>query len=370
MHLEEPQSIKEKDLISLRGEVVIPATEYNLYGHQLHICCALGCCCNELVSLITDMPACLSSFSHCSCCCLSVQASFCKVSQAEDELGLHACICSDVRCAQIVPLACLRLTCHQCCLDVRLSVPREADSEVPCATAACGLLCCYDGQRRLECCTTVDALRAKGLGRVTPKPHPSSAHQEEARDSEHAGEHHHHKHHHHHHHHQKSDRHKHHHKNISKRRSSFTSAHSGKHHKIKVASHLDDFFPFCALGCCVQSTLLECPDACGWSAFMGCCCCRQEHLCCKPSIRLNADPASDSSFGGELCLLCEARHSVMCPDKWWSCVSHCCCMDSRCVFPVDTQTVPCLFNVCFLNFCRDGHVSCRETWTHPIGQVL
>lgn len=294
-------------VISLKGEAVIPATEYHLYGHALHVCCALGCCCHDLTSLILHPPACLVSSAHCSCCCLSVQTSFCKISAAEDELGLHACICLDGRCAQVVPQSCLRLTCHQCCLDFRCSLPREADSEVPCIAAAAGVMCCYEGRPLIACCPTIDSLRAKA--RVDPEhdphAHPTShSHHEqsdEARSPEHAhhshhsshAHHSHHSSHHSHHHHKHHHKHHHHHRQQT-RRSSFTSAHSGKHHKIRTATGLDDFYPFLALGCCVQSCLLVCPDACGWSAFLGCCCCRHEHLCCKPSVLVR--PLIDPSF--------------------------------------------------------------------------
>jgi hypothetical protein len=73
-------------------------------------------------------------------------------------------------------------------------------------------------------------------------------------------------------------------------------------------------------------------------------------------------------FTGDVFLCCQSRLALACPRTCLNCICQYGCSDCRCAIPCDGKDVPCIFNICFVNFCYNWHPTFHCTWFAPLAQ--
>ena len=281
----------------------------------------LACCgclgVSDLVSLYLKFPDCCGCFCQSTCCCCSYEDTWCRTSEIDNE----CCVLRSCRTSQIMPHSCISSVCQCCVFDVRYSYPSASmNKDFPCALNILGCNICLNGGYHCGCCKTVGDLN-HASGRFKTNQSASSP-----------------------------------------------TNHVMQQMEIKSeagVTEAKDLHVCCALCCDMTSLFCKMPDVFGADCKMTMCCYKQDCLMCKPAVE------SGDEFVGDICICCSATQRLVYPRTCVSCGWQQNCIDRRCAFPCDGKgDVPCVVNICFINFCYDWRCACGQTYFHTLGDVI
>ena len=307
-----------------------------------------------------------------TCCCTRCGVNSCRWSDVEGE----CCVLAEANSKQVMPTSCCKATGQTCCLDQRVSFPREDDenAEVPCMCAVGGINLAVDNQCRMGCCQSVHNLRhgevcsdscpfvmgtcgdctcctaccsppdetapptsvaapVTGVAKAQPSGGDDIPNKPTAGETIGAG--------------------------IGAGIDSLGTGTADVEGKTKVKD-----LNTC-LGCCCGLSSLYCrfPEIFGCfgeGVVFGCL--SFAASCCKPLIK------TGEVFDNDICLCTNTRFACITPSTCFMCTCQEWCMDSRIAIPCNGDEVPCVVNCCWINCmyeyaCKTG----CTLWT-PLGQ--
>ncbi len=105
--------------------------------------------------------------------------------------------------------------------------------------------------------------------------------------------------------------------------------------------------PVCGLCCNIGSCYTDWPECCGMSCGGELLCGDCDFSCCKRGLS-----------GRECCSCFKGQCACVSPQVCIKSQQQICCIDMRASLPCEPEEVPCILNVCFINFCYKWGCNC------------